>query len=113
MKDVLSEYSTLMSTIDGIFKGSATDMLKTEDVLKFFIEAGMDNLFPNMCISVASANASFSRLKLIKNYLRSTMDQESLSGLSLISVEHKVVCNCNYDKVIEDFAAMKITRKKL
>ena len=101
-----------MSTIHGIFKDSATDMLKMKDVLKFLIEVGMDNLFPNMCIlyrifltiPVTSANAerNFSRLTLIKNYLRSTIIvHERQTGLSLISIEREVACNCDYDKVIE------------
>lgn len=41
-------------------------------------------------VTVASGERSFSALKLIKTYLRSTMSQERLSGLALISIEHKV-----------------------
>ena len=53
--------------------------------------------FPNACIAfrilltipitVASAKRSFSKLKLIKSYLRSTMSQERLSGLAILSVK--------------------------
>jgi hypothetical protein len=42
-------------------------------------------------ISVASAERSFSKLQLIKNYLRSTMSQERLSGLATLSIEHKLI----------------------
>ena len=38
-------------------------------------------------VSVASAERSFSKLKLIKSYLRSSMCQERLSGLAILSVE--------------------------
>ena len=51
--------------------------------------------FPDTCIAfkilltihiiVASAERSFSKLKLIKSYLRSTMLQERLSGLVILS----------------------------
>jgi hypothetical protein len=34
-------------------------------------------------VTVASAEGSFSKLKLLKSYLRSTMTQESLNGLSM------------------------------
>ena len=42
-------------------------------------------------ITVASAERSFSKFKLIKSYLRSTMSQEKLSGLAVLSVEKKNV----------------------
>ncbi|WZZ83715.1 zinc finger MYM-type protein 1 isoform X1 [Brassica napus] len=38
-------------------------------------------------VSVASAERSFSKLKLIKSYLRSSMSQERLNGLSMLSIE--------------------------
>ena len=42
-------------------------------------------------ITVAYAKRSFSKLKLIKSYLRSTMLQERLSGLAILSIEKKNV----------------------
>ena len=118
IQSVLVEYPTLISTIRGIY-----DCDKSNDVLSFIIEEGMENLSPNMCtmyqifltIPVASAHAerSFSRLKLIKNYLRSTMRPERLSNLSRLSIARKISGNCDYDAVIDKFAPMKIRRKKL
>ncbi|XP_058185556.1 uncharacterized protein LOC131302772 [Rhododendron vialii] len=40
-------------------------------------------------VTVASAERSFSKLKLIKTYLRTTMAQERLSGLAMISIENE------------------------
>lgn len=42
----------------------------------------MDN--QNATNTVASADLSFTKLKLLKTYLRSTMAQERLSGLATI-----------------------------
>ena len=44
-------------------------------------------LFLTLPVTVATAERSFSKLKLIKNYLRNTMGQERLSGLSLLAIE--------------------------
>ncbi|KYN41575.1 hypothetical protein ALC56_04040, partial [Trachymyrmex septentrionalis] len=41
-------------------------------------------------ISVAHLEKSFSRLKLIKTYLRSSISQERLIGLALIAIEHDI-----------------------
>ena len=75
------------------------------------------NTFPRiyLTIPVTSPNAerTFSRGKLVKNYLRSTMGQERFSGLSLISIEREVACNCGYGRVTDNFVAMKNRRKKL
>jgi hypothetical protein len=40
-----------------------------------------------MPVTVASAERSFSKLKLLKNYLRSTMSQERLNGLTTLCIE--------------------------
>ncbi|QQP38344.1 Uncharacterized protein FKW44_018895, partial [Caligus rogercresseyi] len=42
----------------------------------------------------------FSKLKLIKTYLRSTMMQERLSGLGIISINHVVSNQLSYDDII-------------
>jgi len=42
-------------------------------------------------VTVASAERSFSKLKLIKSYLRSTMSQEKLNGLAILSIENEML----------------------
>jgi hypothetical protein len=64
----------------------------------------------DLYVSVASCERSFSILKLIKNYLRSTMGQSRLSGLALLSIESETVKDIDFDEVIDRFAALK-TRK--
>ena len=41
-------------------------------------------------VSVASGERSFSKLKLIKTYLRTSMLQERLVGLATLSIEHDI-----------------------
>jgi hypothetical protein len=55
-------------------------------------------------VTVASAKRSFSKLKLIKAYLQTTMSQERLSGLAMISIENEYLNKLNYDGLIEEFA---------
>lgn len=58
-------------------------------------------------VSVATGERSFSKLKLIKNFLRSTMLQERLSNLAIISIEKDVAKSLNYDDIIDEFALLK------
>ena len=44
-------------------------------------------MYMTVSATVATAERSFPKLKLIKNFLRSSMSQERLSGLALLSIE--------------------------
>ena len=64
--------------------------------LASLVELGWD-VFPTLCIrllltigyAIASCKRSFSKLKQIQTYLRSSMSNQRLSSLSLISIEKK------------------------
>uniref|UniRef100_A0A7N0TMK1 Zinc finger MYM-type protein 1-like n=1 Tax=Kalanchoe fedtschenkoi TaxID=63787 RepID=A0A7N0TMK1_KALFE len=73
------------------------------------------NCFPNAIIAyrilltipvtVASAERSFSKLKLLKSYLRSSMSQERLNGLVLLAIENDCLEKVAYEDLIEDFVS--------
>ncbi|KAL4629214.1 hypothetical protein ACB092_05G292000 [Castanea dentata] len=50
-------------------------------------------------VTVASAERSFSKLKLIKSYLRSTMSQERLSGLTILLIEKEILAELELRKI--------------
>lgn len=64
-------------------------------------------------ITVASSERSFSKLKLIKNYLRTTMSQERLCGLALLSIEKDIASKLDYNDFIAEFAAKKARKVTL
>ncbi|KAI4975683.1 hypothetical protein ZWY2020_049290 [Hordeum vulgare] len=61
-------------------------------------------------VTVASAERSFSKLKLLKNYLRSTMTQERLNGLATLCIEKKLLDYIDIDPIISDFASRNVRR---
>ena len=63
-------------------------------------------------VTVASAERSFSKLKLIKNYLRSTMKEERLCGLAIISIEHELAQEIEIPDLIDAFAFEKARKLK-
>ena len=58
-------------------------------------------------VTVASAERSFSKLKLIKSYLRTTMLQERLSGLAMLSIENDLLDKLEYSYSINKYASQK------
>ena len=76
--------------------------------------------FPNICIAfrilltipvtVAFAERSFSKLKLIKSYLRSTMSQERLSRLAILSIEKEMLVELECKNLISNFASQKVRK---
>ena len=95
--------------------------LSTLELFKFIQTKQLTEIYPNLCIAlrisatlpvtVASAERRFSKLKLLKTYLRSTMAQERPRGLAVISINHEVGGQIRYNDVIDDFAARKARRK--
>ena len=92
-------------------------------ILLFLFSRNRDAHFPNFFtalrilltvpVTVASGERSFSKLKLIKNYLRSTMLQDRLCNLSILSIENEVAKSIDYSEVIDDFASLKLKARKM
>jgi uncharacterized protein YeeX (DUF496 family) len=78
------------------------------------------DMFPNVMIAyrilltvpvtVASAERSFSKLKLLKSYLRTTMTQDRLNGLAILSIERDMLGNIDYEQIIDDFSSKNARR---
>ncbi|XP_069615929.1 zinc finger MYM-type protein 1-like [Ranitomeya imitator] len=78
-----------------------------KDVLELLLKSDLKESVPSLVValrilltlpvSVASGERSFSKLKLIKTYLRANMTQESLVGLATISIESEVAKQINLE----------------
>lgn len=108
-------------------KAATIDMEKAKswsvlDILNFIIEWDFADSLPSLslslrlfltiCVSVASCERSFSKLKLIKSYLRSTMGQSRLTNLALLSIESEIAETMDFDETIDKFAAVKARKGK-
>jgi hypothetical protein len=61
-----------------------------------------------MLVTIASAETSFSKLKLLKNYLRSVISQERLNGLATLCIEKQLLDDIDIDSIITDIAARSV-----
>jgi len=59
-------------------------------------------------VTIAIAERSFSKLKLHKSYLKSTMLQDRLNELAILSIESEVLELFDYKILINDFQLKKL-----
>ncbi|XP_065264296.1 zinc finger MYM-type protein 1-like [Emys orbicularis] len=93
-----------------------------QDVLNFRCTNNLTDSVPNTVIalrilltlpvSVASGERSFSKLKLIKTYMRTSMLQQRLVGLSTLSIEHDIARSIDLEELVSKFAKLKARKNK-
>ena len=91
--------------------------------LRHLRNAGIVETFPNvdiayrlyLTLSVANAEGerSFSVLKRVKNQLRSTLSQDKLCNLSLLTIESDLTKEIDFQDIIDDFAKAKSRKKSV
>ena len=117
-KDLFIELQVLQEMLpDEAYKGELP--WTAIQIMEFAKEMDM---FPNVLVAyrilltvpvtVASTERSFSKLKLLKSYLRSTMTQERLNGLAILSIESQFLRSLDYDKIIDVFASKNARRHR-
>lgn len=97
-------------------ESEAKEMVYYRILVKNNISAAFPNveialrLYLVLMIANCTGERSFSKLKLIKNRLRTTTGQSRLSCLSLMSIESDILRELDFEDIIHEFAA-KCTRK--
>jgi hypothetical protein len=67
-------------------------------------------IFLPLSVSVASGERSFSKLNLIKTYLRTSMTQERFNDVGLLAIEKELCESLELSDVIDELANKKARR---
>ena len=101
---------------------------ETAEICKTVHDAGKvafenKEIFPNVyrCykllftapVSVADIERSFSKMKIVKNYLRSTMKDEQLEDLIVLSTEKDLTDRIDLDDVLKSWVSRKNRKLKI
>ena len=114
---LLSFWNALMSEIKKIKTGSISHLAELLLLRHSSIVSSVPDvatalkLFLTLPVTVASAERSFSKLKIIKKYLRSTMAQQRLSGLSILSIENVRARRLDKEYIVKEFAQKNSRRQ--
>ncbi|ESO02872.1 hypothetical protein HELRODRAFT_81061 [Helobdella robusta] len=68
-------------------------------------------IFLTIPLSNASGDRSFTVLKRIKNYLRSTMGEQKLNNLVVLYIEQEIINSVDTAKIIDEYARSKARKK--
>ena len=100
-----------------MFRSITQTNYSTLDSMNYIVKNNLSIAYPNLLIAlqimlttpvtVASAKRSFSRLKLIKNYLLSLISQERFSSLVILPIGSEVANSIDFDDLIKDLASKK------
>ena len=91
-------------------------------ILNYLVKQKITDTVPNLYTAlkivatmpayVASGERSFSKLKLIKTYLRSRMSQHRLNGLAMMSNEREISKQIDFTEIIDQFSVRKAKRQQ-
>nr|XP_008274686.1 PREDICTED: zinc finger MYM-type protein 1-like [Stegastes partitus] len=65
---------------------------------------------PFILLTIATSERSFSKKKLMNNHLRSTVGQERLSGLAMLSIAHERAKKMDIQSIVDEFVERKARR---
>lgn len=119
LEDELSHFAAhCVSKTELVLSEVPTSILK---LYEWFNNMNLRTIYPNidivfrLCLCTpctnCSAERSFSCLKRIKNFLRSTVGQERLSATAILNIESELTASLEFEDVIQDFARNKSRRK--
>ena len=114
--EIISFKHQAMTLISDVKSATSLDLLKT------IHEYSLVHIYPNLEIAlrivltlpvtVASSERSFSKLKIIKTYLRSSLAQEKLSRMAILSIKQELTKRISFDKILDEFSSLKSRKVK-
>uniref|UniRef100_A0A3B1IJ48 TTF-type domain-containing protein n=1 Tax=Astyanax mexicanus TaxID=7994 RepID=A0A3B1IJ48_ASTMX len=115
--DLSQEFENEVLHFCTIYDATFPKNLSSLELLNAIWEMQLQSIFGEICIAlrifctlpitVAGGERAFSKLKLVKNYLRSTMGQDRLNSLAILSIESQLAKQLDFTDLISDFANKK------
>ncbi|XP_060845619.1 zinc finger MYM-type protein 1-like [Rhopalosiphum padi] len=103
----------MYSEIISLQKRFTSETCNPKSVLEYICRNKLIELYPNtyvrlrilltIPVTAATAERSFLKLKILKNYLRSNISQDRLVGLATLSIEKEIAKELDMDELIQIF----------
>ncbi|KAE9522762.1 hypothetical protein AGLY_016871 [Aphis glycines] len=111
--DLFEELLILQVMVDNNMTAVQTLKLVKNSLGSFlYVEVALEILL-TILIALTGAERSFSKLKLIKNFLRNSLSEFKLAGLALIAIESEIGDILSLENILDTFAAQKARKKNV
>lgn len=118
--DLTPDFENEVRHLNSVYASNFLPNLSPLELLNAICKLQLQSIFGEVCIAlrifctlpvtVAGGERAFSKLKMIKNYLRSTMSQERLCSLAMLSIESQLARKLEFKDLMGDFASRKARR---
>lgn len=118
--DISSDFTSQILSLKELIKNKnlktineMANFILTNDIATSYSEILVAcTIFLTLPVTVATAERLFSKLKIIKNYLRNSCSQNRLSNIAILNIEQKRTSELKTDKLIKDFSNSKARKMK-
>ena len=118
-----NEFVQFTDFVDAFKDEQGEDVAREIFMYKLLLNKRVQGSFPNveialrmylvLMVSNCSAERSFSKMKLIKNRLRTSMCNDRLSFLALMSIESDILREISFEELVNEFAKKKARKVSL
>ena len=118
--DLTPDFENQVRHLNSVYAANFPPNLSPLELLNAICKLQLQSIFGEVCIAlrifctlpvtVAGGERAFSKLKMIKNYLRSTMSPERLCSLAMLSIESQLARKLDFKDLISDIAHEKARR---
>ena len=119
--DLADDFPDELAQFVNFSRVALTDPTTPRNLLSLIRERHLQSVYPNVDIALridltlpvsnASGERSFSKLGIIKHRLRTSMCEDRLNNLTLMSIEHDILRQLDFEELIDEFALRK-SRKR-
>jgi hypothetical protein len=119
-QDLSANFESEVQHLRSVYSATFSDCHSPLELLNSIHKLQLQSIFGEVCVAirifctlpvtVAGGERAFSKLKLVKNYLRSTTSQERLDSLARLSIESQLSRQLNIQDLISEFANKKAWR---